>query len=161
MTFRRVLVGWDGSGPATAALLLAVAHAKEVDGEVEALVVFNKTGPSRAKGEQADDPERRDVQQKLATVLDSRQVRFHAIVEETSPAHALARFASDHGFELIAVGRRSVGRDGDGTLHALAAQTQVPLFVVGTDGRGELLDVNRARAMVRARSCGWATPLEP
>jgi 8-oxo-dGTP diphosphatase len=148
MMFRRILVGWDGSEPANAALRLAVT----LGGEVEALAVF-----SPGSSEHDPGPERSHVREKLSTLLDGRDVRFHAIVEATSPARVLARFASDHGFDLIAVGRRLAARDGDGTLHALAAGVRLPLLVVTPDGQGELLGINRDRAAATERPFRPAT----
>jgi 8-oxo-dGTP diphosphatase len=144
MMFRRILVGWDGSEPASAALRLAVTFG----GEVEALAVF-----SPARGQHGPGPERRRVREALTSQLDGRHVRFHAIVEETTPAGALAGFASDHGFDLIAVGRPSAGRDGDGTVSALATRARVPLLVVSPDGRGELLGVDGHPVVLTERPC--------
>lgn len=136
MTFRRILVGWDGSGPADAALRIATAYADEVGGEVEALAVFNKpTDSPTIDGAQVVDPERRGVREHYAERFDGGSVRFHAIVDSASPAYALARFAHDHDFDLIAVGRSTGGksRDGDRTLHELVAHAAVPLLVVGAE----------------------------
>jgi hypothetical protein len=132
MTFRGILVGWDGSEPANAALRLAVTCGEEV----EALTVF-----SPASGEQRPGPERHRVREQFTTVLDGRQVPFHAIVETKSPPPVLARFPTDHGFDLIGVGRPSLARDGDGTLPTLSAEARVPLLVVSPDGRGEFMEV--------------------
>ena len=101
MMFRRILVGWDGSEPANAALRLAVT----LGGEVEALAVF-----SPGSGQQDPGPERSHVREKLSTLLDGRDVRFHAIVQADEPGSCPGRFASDHGFDLIAVGRRLAAR---------------------------------------------------
>jgi nucleotide-binding universal stress UspA family protein len=149
MMFRRILVGWDGSEPANAALRLATT----LGGEVEALAVF-----SPANGELS--PERYDVREKFTTLLDGRQVRFHAIFEATSPARALAAFSSDHGFDLIAVGRPLVTRDRDGTLPTLAAEARVPLLVVSPDGRGELVSTNNYYAIAMEHPHQRAAPPE-
>ncbi|MDA8286025.1 MAG: universal stress protein [Actinomycetota bacterium] len=138
MSFPRILVGWDGSESADAALRVAVSHAQEFGGDVEALVVFAKPGTSAENGRQAPDPERREVLEKFAALFETGPVRLRAVVEATSPARVLARVARDHGFDLIAIGRHSTGRDGDATLHELAAHSTVPLLVVGPEGAGDV-----------------------
>ena len=132
-TFRRILVGWDGSASAEAALRLAMTYAAGVKGEVTALWVLDR--PIGEDGEQSPTPERRRVLEKFNAVFGAGGAQFHAIVGTTHPAHALNRFARDHGFDLIAVGRHSDDNtgDGDGTVHTLMAHAILPLLVVPAD----------------------------
>lgn len=140
MTFRRVLVGWDGSDPADAALRVAMAYAQEFGGEVRALAVFGKLGDRHVDEEELAAPERREVREKFMARFGDGPVIFHAVVDTASPGRVLAQFAHDHGFDLIAVGRPAPGerRDGDRTVHELATHAAASLLVVG-DARGELL----------------------
>lgn len=140
MTFRRVLVGWDGSDPADAALRVALAYAQEVGGEVEALAVFGRLSDGHLDEEELAAPERREVREKFAARFGAGPLIFHAVVDTANPGRALARFAHDHGFDLIAVGRPAPGerRDGDRTVHELAIHAATPFLVVG-DAQGEVI----------------------
>ncbi len=138
MTFRRILVGWDGSDPADRALRVALGYAHTVGGEVEVLAVFDKPGTGTAN-DGVTDAERQNVREKFAAVFGNGPARFRAIVGSKNPAETLASFASDHDFDLIAIGRNSsgVGGDGDRTVHELAQLATTPLLVVGADWVGE------------------------
>jgi nucleotide-binding universal stress UspA family protein len=136
MTFRRILVGWDGSACADAALRLATRFAAIVGAEVEALAVFDRPGGSFAdENNQPASREWRSVPAKFGVLFGDGNVPFHAVVQSTSPGHTLAAFAQDHGFDLIAVGKPSAAetRDHDGTVLTLASITAIPLLVASPD----------------------------
>lgn len=106
--YRQVLVGWDGSADAVAALRAAAGIVGDSAGRVVALAVL----PPAASMEQPD-PEAAD-----GDVAAARQSFEHArqamplapgMRRGQHPARSLCQYAADHGFDLIVLGRHGEG----------------------------------------------------
>lgn len=137
MPFRRILVGWDASPGARAAVRAALGLAGE-EGQVVAVTV----APDKFQGEyhedagDADGPAR--MERDLATL--ARELRAQPpelrVVTGKRVAEALCEYAREHGFSLVAVGRHGEG----GLLHparghvasTLARLDTVSVLVVDT-----------------------------
>ena len=107
--FRRVLVGFDGSEQAQRALRVARSLAVDLRGEVHVLLVVRPPAHSETSEgrEDAIEAERRNLSQGLADEV-SREGRdstpvSHFVVDG-NPAEAIARYAKEHGFDLVVVG---------------------------------------------------------
>lgn len=137
--FRRILVGWDASPGAETALRTAVDLTDGAGGHVVALAVL--TSPRHAEADeerlQQLDTHRRYVEERFEQLLGrligsgKTTVTLH-LAEDRHIADALAKYAVEHGFDLIVVGRHG----GGGTLHPsrvpreLAQITSVSLLIV-------------------------------
>lgn len=116
-SFRRILVGWDGSKDAEHALRSAVRLACEIEAEVVALSVLGAHPHAEATDEaEAEMVERR---QEVANEIEAAvkhaglrsPVRLRAeTLAADNPAHALGRYASEHGFDLLVLGRHGLDR---------------------------------------------------
>lgn len=117
MSFRRILVGWDGSPDAAHALRAAVSLAAELRAEVLVLSVLKRPihAESREEAEQAMLEHHLEVVHELSGQLSSGgqagELRLRQeVVEADEPARALRQFAVEHGFDLLVVGRHGVDR---------------------------------------------------
>ena len=119
-SFRRILVGWDCSPGAAAALRAAAALAGDEEAHVVALAVL-KPAPhteDAAEGAADFDGRQRFAQETFARARDllpSAQrgrvtLRF---AESGNAAHTVCEHAQQHGFDLLVVGRHGTG----GVLH--------------------------------------------
>ncbi len=118
--FRRVLVAWDGSPDSVAALTAAAALVSGGTGHVVALTVLPERAHVEAGGGQADgeseDGDR--VRQNFARVRAALQATSPARIDlHTAAGRRVARslcgYATEHGFDLLVLGRRGDG----GVLH--------------------------------------------
>jgi nucleotide-binding universal stress UspA family protein len=114
--FRRVLVGWDGSRGASAALRAAAAIVGNEGGQVVALAVpppawHTETAQERsaneiAARERVPTPFER-LQAELAALCSARiDMQF---AEDPNIPQALCRYATEHGFDLLVRGRHGEG----------------------------------------------------
>jgi nucleotide-binding universal stress UspA family protein len=138
--FRRVLVGFDGSRGAEAALRAGLSLASASDGEVTVVVVA-----SASQGETAEDrraafadevgPLVGAAEQQVAGLGHERpRAVVHAVVGDR-PAEALSSYLLEHGFDLLVVGRHGrdhAARGGLGRVaKELADKGRCPLLLVG------------------------------
>lgn len=116
--FRRVLVAWDGSPDSVAALTAAAALVSGGPGHVVALTVL----PERAHFEESQaDAEPGDadrVRQDFARARAALQATSRARIDlHTTAGRHVARslcgYATEHGFDLLVLGRHGDG----GVLH--------------------------------------------
>jgi nucleotide-binding universal stress UspA family protein len=111
---KTIVVGYDDSEPAKAALDRAAELAKALGGQVHVVSVAPTLEPASARGaggiDPADPPEKH-----LAELASARahleglgvQAEYQAAVGE--PADAIVELASQRGADLIVVGTRQVG----------------------------------------------------
>ena len=140
--FRRVLVAWDGSPDSVAALTAAAALVSGWSGHVVALTVLPEPAHVEGGGSQADaEPGEADrVRQDFARARAALQATSRARIDlHTAAGRQVARslcgYATEHGFDLLVLGRHGDG----GLLHprlgrvaAEAAKTsEVPVLLVG------------------------------
>lgn len=137
--FRRILVGYDGSGEARRAFQIATALAADLHGEVHALAVVRPPAHAETpeERERAVDAERENLSKGLSDISNQTQHRWEvntAIVLADNPAKAIARYADEHGFDLVVLGvhgreqmtHRGIGR----SLEALLRNLPCPVLVV-------------------------------
>lgn len=114
MPFRRILVGWDASPGARAAVRTAVGLAGE-GGQVVAVTVV----PDKFQGEYHEESGAAGglprVERDLATVADELRTQPPElrVVSGRRIAETLGEYAREHGFSLVVVGRHGEG----GLLH--------------------------------------------
>jgi nucleotide-binding universal stress UspA family protein len=103
-SFRRLLVGYDGSHDAQRALRAATALARCLDGEVHVLVVLRRPAHTETPAEAAGaiEAERSRLTRGLAEAGGAGLVL--RVVDGDDPATALAKHAERHGFDLLVVG---------------------------------------------------------
>lgn len=137
--FRRVLVGFDGSAEAHHALLVAIALASELEGQVHVLMVLGPPAHAETTDElrRATESERENLSRGLSDV-ESRSPHRAAVSTEVvvadDPARAIAAYAEEHGFDLLVVGghgreqttHRGIGR----SVEALLRHHPCPVLVV-------------------------------
>jgi nucleotide-binding universal stress UspA family protein len=139
--FRRVLVGWDCSPGAAAALRAAAAIADFDTGHVVALAVLR---PSLAESEEDRigdlDSRRRQVHETFgkARLEASRESRARVTLqfaESSDPARTVCDYADEYAFDLLVLGRHGNG----GVLHprlgrvaeTAAKRSGMPLLLLG------------------------------
>jgi nucleotide-binding universal stress UspA family protein len=118
--FRRILVGWDCSPGAAAALRAAAALATDEVVHVTALAVLRPAPHTEDAAEGAADFDGRQhfAQETFARVWDSlpdalqARVNLH-FAESGDAARTVCEYAQRHGFDLLVVGRHGTG----GLLH--------------------------------------------
>ena len=119
-TFRRILVGWDCSADAVAALRTAASIAGDGTAHVVALAVLDAVPHGECSEDRARDrAERRRYTERLfdkardsVPVAASARVSLQ-FVEDGDPARAVCDYAAEHGFDLLVLGRHGDG----GVLH--------------------------------------------
>ena len=137
-TVCRILVGYDGSGEAQEALRVGTSLATELGADLRVLVVVRP--PAHAETpeelERAEAAERANLSAGLVTDPPPGQPALDLdvrVVFADDPATTLARHATEHGFDLVVVGRH--GRDrmmhrGIGhTLDALLRHSSIAVLV--------------------------------
>ncbi len=119
-SFRRVLVGWDCSAGAAAALQAATSIAGDGTAHVVALAVLDGVPHGECSEDRARDrAERRQYTERLfyearGSVPAAARVRVSLqIIENSDPARAVCDYAAEHGFDLLVLGRHGDG----GVLH--------------------------------------------
>jgi nucleotide-binding universal stress UspA family protein len=138
--FHRILVAWDGSASAQTALRVAAHLADPRNGHVIALAVLPPNPHAEADDERAREraAHRQRTQADFAESL--RQVAGpHAratlhIIEDRHVARALNGYATEHGLDLIVVGRHGQGGplhpDLGGVARDLARTATAPLLII-------------------------------
>ena len=103
-SFRRLLVGYDGSHDAQRALRAATALARGLNGDVHVLVAVHRPAHTETPAEaaRATESEQARLTSGLAEAGGSG-LPLH-VVNADDPAAALAEHAERHGFDLIVVG---------------------------------------------------------
>jgi nucleotide-binding universal stress UspA family protein len=136
--FRRILVGWDGSDSAEAALRMATSYANAIGSEIEALAVFDGRSGVRSDGIAVEaGPEYKRVASRFHDRFKDGRVTFRAIATRDNPGRVLAEYADDHGFDLIAVGRPAMDASGDHdhAVRVLQSRATTTVLVVTTERR--------------------------
>ena len=139
--FRRVLVAWDASADAMAALRAAAAVAGDESGHVVALAIV--PSPPRLEGERgvagtgsadADRAERVFELVRESLAATSRARLSLQIAEGPQVARSICDYADEHGFDLLVLGRHGAG----GLLHrklgrvaeATAKSSRIPVLLL-------------------------------
>jgi nucleotide-binding universal stress UspA family protein len=113
---RRILVGWDCSPGAVAALRAAAALAADGDAVVVVLAVL-KSAPrteDAAEGAADFDERRLFAQETFARVAEGLSGRLRErvslrLIESGDAASAVCEYASQHEFDVLALGRHGTG----------------------------------------------------
>jgi nucleotide-binding universal stress UspA family protein len=126
-----VLIGIDGSDAARGALGAALNVVGDALGRCTLAAVIDR---DTARAPVALREERQRLQEAIdAAARSIPAVKPDAVLLEGKPADALARFAADGGYELIAVGRRGRGATKallGSTAEALARGADIPVLIV-------------------------------
>lgn len=145
--FHRVLVGWDCSPSAAAALMAAAAVTDGQSGRVVALAVLRPVHHGESDEDWAAETAAlrhqaevsfRTARDRLPTASQARMTLDFA--ESPDAARALCDYADEHAFGLIALGRHGTG----GFLHprlghvaeTVAKKSTLPLLLLGSRGLG-------------------------
>lgn len=117
---RRILVGWDCSPGAVAALRAATALAADGDAAVVALAVLKSAPRTEDAAEGAADYDERRLfaQETFARAAEGLPGRLRErvslrFIESGDAASAVCEYASQHEFDVLALGRHGTG----GVLH--------------------------------------------
>ena len=138
--FRQVLVGWDGSPGSVAALRAAAAIVGAGPGRVIALAVLPRPShleeePGQPGGEDGGGHMREAFEATRSAIAATSPTRISLHTEESrQAARALCDHATEHGFDLLVLGRHGDG----GVLHprlghvaeAAARGSRVPVLLV-------------------------------
>ena len=141
--FHRILVGWDCSPGAVAALRAAAAIAipSGDNARVVALAVLRPVSTESSEEGAADMAGRRDfAQDTFGMARDGLDDRSRAWVtlrfaESTDPARAICQYADEHAFDLVVLGKHGTG----GLLHrrlgriaeTVAKSSRMPVLLTG------------------------------
>jgi len=140
--FRRVLVAWDCSPGAAAALRAAAGVVDSIAPHLVVLAVIQPTShvESAEEGAAEMDRRRQQVHDSFARAMDETPDAKRAgaslhIVEAHDVARAVCDYTRAHDFDLVVLGRHGVG----GAFHprlghiaqAVAKHTEVPLLLMG------------------------------
>jgi nucleotide-binding universal stress UspA family protein len=136
-SFRRILVGFDGSNAAYDALRAAIALAADLRGEAHVLLIVRPSAHSETEEEslRAAEAERENLSQGLAQVPTPEQVEVSTeVLLADNPGKAMATYAAEHGFDIVVVGghgREQVMHRGIGqSLEELLRHHPCPVLVV-------------------------------
>lgn len=145
LPFRQVLVGWDGSPDSEAALKMAAAIIGDGPGHVVALAVVPELLHEDARGDQVDvEPAGTQwVVEEFARIRASIAASSRARIDlrtrtadSRRTAQSVCQYATEHGFDLLVLGRHGDG----GLLHAklghvaktAATASTVPVLLVSS-----------------------------
>jgi nucleotide-binding universal stress UspA family protein len=126
-SFKRVLIGSDGSVQSQQALRAALALVGALQGEGTALRVLRPPAHAETDAEQATMAQAEKANLALELEEATASLGGHCalatdVVSGDDPARAIARYAEQHGFDLIVVGGHGRERMTHGGLgHAVAA----------------------------------------
>lgn len=141
-SFRRVLVGWDGSPDSIQALNVAAEIAGRDGGHVVALAVLRQEAMPETDVDGNGGPpaiarlaEARFEQLRRNPSAGTLRLSAHVVVDSrNSPGHAVCAYAAEHGFDLLILGRHgetSGRRSRLGRVAGEAAQcSSVPLLLL-------------------------------
>jgi nucleotide-binding universal stress UspA family protein len=115
--FHRILVGWDGSTDSRRALRAALQLSGPLGAEVVVLAVLKRHPHAEAMDEAEEEVAARcdelaseiEAAAKDSGIACSNGVRSETVVAD-DPASALGRYAAEHGFDLLVVGRHGIDR---------------------------------------------------
>lgn len=114
--FRRVLVGWDNSAGAAAALLTAATIADGEVGRVVALAVLRPVAHGESEEDRAAEMarHRRQAEESFGKARDTLPTTSRSMVtlefaESPDPARSLCDYLTAHEFELLVLGRHGTG----------------------------------------------------
>lgn len=119
--FKRILIGFDGSKGAEAALMQAIKLATVFDAELNIMTVFRHHSLLEASFSmvRSEDPETMDaVMRDYATGVadyakslakEAGLSHIRAFVKPGHPSRSLVAFSKDHEVDLIVLGRRGLG----------------------------------------------------
>ncbi len=143
-SFRRILVGWDGSSDCRHAFRTAAQLADALQGEVVVLAVLK----SQMRGEAADEAaeeaaeRRRQVMADMTTealrdgIPPAVRVR-REIVEAEQTTSAFDAYVREHGFDLVVLGRHGLDRAVHPRIGGVSDHQvrhgACPVLVVGSD----------------------------
>jgi nucleotide-binding universal stress UspA family protein len=140
--FHRILVGWDCSPGAAAALRAAAAIAGNDSVRVVALAVLKPAPHTESSDEGAADlaGRRRFAEETFAKAREGLDGASRARVslryaESADPARAVCEYAEEHAFDLMVLGRHGTG----GVLHprlghvaeTAVKKSRVPVLLMG------------------------------
>lgn len=112
--YRQVLVGWDGSADAVAALGAAAGIVGASAGRVVALAVLPPSASMEQPGPDAADSESAAAQQSFEharqalLLCPGTRLSLH-VTRGQHAGRAICQYAADHGFDLIVLGRHGEG----------------------------------------------------
>jgi nucleotide-binding universal stress UspA family protein len=115
--FRRALVAWDGSADAVAALRAAAAIVGSRTGHVVALSVIPASSPAEVGDDRRGGEPTSQAQRIQATFEATRAAlaKTSAVRIDLHTAHArqvagsICDYATEHGFDLLVIGRHGEG----------------------------------------------------
>jgi nucleotide-binding universal stress UspA family protein len=139
--FHHLVVAWDASPDAAAALDLAIRIAAVSQGMIDAVSVVDpadsvETIEARQRAVEANRSSLEDDLEPFSRRAAAEHVRLRLVfAQEVDPAHALLEHAARHGSDLILIGRRG----STGHLHPglgpvakhLVAEGATPVLVTG------------------------------
>jgi len=137
--FRRILVGFDGSRDARQALRTAIAMAESVSGEATVVIAVSAShGETEEDRRAAFDAEAGPIQamadRVVAAARSDATCTIHVVAEDR-PAHAMAAYVDEHGYDLLVVGRHGRERAAHGGLGRVAREltetATCPLLLIG------------------------------
>ena len=108
--FQNIVVGYDGSKSAIAALQRAVVMAKEYDAELTALWVreslpHHSDLPGEFEGEkEAADDYFKERCEEIKTLAETHGIDIRCVSHSGHPAKTILRFANENGSDLIVIG---------------------------------------------------------
>ncbi len=100
----RIMVGYDGSGVAGDALLLARKHAKAFDGKVEVVTTVLRGAVNNLQKSKEADNDLVYVQTLFGKSLVP--IETHLLTRDLPPGRALVEFAEENNIDEIIVGVR-------------------------------------------------------
>jgi nucleotide-binding universal stress UspA family protein len=137
--FRRVLVAWDGSADSIAALRMAAEVAGPGQGHVVAFSVLAGSAHREDQADAADDRAARRVSETFeaakASIAATSPVRIDLhTAQGRHVAGSVCQYATEHGFDLLVIGRHGDGGIAHPRLghiaEAAARSCKVPLLLV-------------------------------
>jgi nucleotide-binding universal stress UspA family protein len=142
-SFHRILVGWDGSKDSRQAFRTATRLAIELHAEVVVLAVLKPQSRVEAADEAAEESahRRREVADEVTAEAlrdaAATTVRLrHEVIEADQTALAFDSYVSEHGFDLVVVGRHGLDRAVHPRIGGVSEHQvrhgQCPVLVVGS-----------------------------
>jgi nucleotide-binding universal stress UspA family protein len=143
-SFRRILVGWDGSADARRAFRTAAYLAEEIEAELVVLAVLKQPLHAETADEAAEEMAERRREVVAEVVAEARHdsipasVRLrHEVIDLDHPTPAFDDYVRQHGFDLVVVGRRGIDRAVHprigGVSEHQVRHSGCPVMVVGVD----------------------------